>query len=113
MIVGKLSDEETAEMLLNMQLAAPEDSILVQLLSRWAQRGRKGSADQVCALLPWLMQGFCPSPVETPLPVSAAEVLSLECSLNCRAHHSLSTCYALSFLNIILPFFALMCCFCL
>lgn len=31
-------------MLQNMQLAAPEvDSVLVQLLSRWAERGRDGS----------------------------------------------------------------------
>ena len=31
-------------MVLNMQLAAPEvDSVLVQLLSRWAERGRDGS----------------------------------------------------------------------
>ncbi len=39
-------------MLLNMQLAAPEvDSVLVQLLSRWAERGRDGSPrSQVWAL---------------------------------------------------------------
>ena len=41
---GKLNDEEAAEMLHNMQLAAPEvDSVLVQLLSRWAERGRDAS----------------------------------------------------------------------
>ena len=44
MCAGKLSDEAAAEMVQNMHLAAPEvDSILVQLLSRWAQRGRGGS----------------------------------------------------------------------
>ena len=44
MYAGKLSDEAAAEMVQNMHLAAPEvDSILVQLLSRWAQRGRGGS----------------------------------------------------------------------
>ncbi|DBB01633.1 hypothetical protein WJX77_010630 [Trebouxia sp. C0004] len=43
-VAGKLNDEEAAEMLQNMQLAAPEvDSVLVQLLSRWAERGRDGS----------------------------------------------------------------------
>ena len=41
---GNLNREEAEEMLLNMQLAASEvDSVLVQLLSKWAERGRDGS----------------------------------------------------------------------
>ena len=42
---GKLSDEDVHEMLSNMELAAPEDSALVQLLSRWAKRGRRPSPE--------------------------------------------------------------------
>lgn len=43
-VAGNLNDDEAEEMLLNMQLAASEvDSVLVQLLSKWAERGRDGS----------------------------------------------------------------------
>ena len=47
---GNLNDEEAAEMVQNMQLAASEmDTVLVQLLSTWAERGRDGSPrSQVC-----------------------------------------------------------------
>lgn len=49
-LVGNLSAVEAAEMVQNMQLAASEmDSVLVQLLSTWAERGRDGSPrSQVC-----------------------------------------------------------------
>ena len=49
-ITGNLNDEEAAEMVQNMQLAAPEvDSVLVELLSTWAERGRDASPrSQVC-----------------------------------------------------------------
>ena len=38
-------------MLANMKLAAPEDAALVQLLSRWAQRGRRSSPEPQVHLL--------------------------------------------------------------
>ena len=49
-LAGNLNDEEVAEMVQNMQLAASEmDSVLVQLLSTWAERGRDASPrSQVC-----------------------------------------------------------------
>lgn len=43
---GQLSEREAAMMLSNMRLAAPEvDSALVELLSRWAMRGRAASPE--------------------------------------------------------------------
>ncbi len=43
-------------MLQNMQLAAPEvDSVLVQLLSRWAERGRDGSPRSQVPVIPLLL----------------------------------------------------------
>jgi len=39
-------------MLSNMELAAPEDSALVQLLSRWAKRGRRPSPEPQVPPLP-------------------------------------------------------------
>ena len=52
LIAGKLNDEEAAEMVQNMQLAASEvDSVLVQLLSTWAERGRDGSPRSQVGLL--------------------------------------------------------------
>ena len=53
-IAGQLNDEEAAEMVNNMQLAAPEvDSVLVQLLSEWAERGRDGSPRSQVAFSDW------------------------------------------------------------
>lgn len=56
---GNLNDEEVAEMVQNMQLAASEmDSVLVQLLSTWAERGRDASPrSQVCHNLQALTSG--------------------------------------------------------
>ncbi len=55
-------------MLQNMQLAAPEvDSVLVQLLSRWAERGRDGSPrSQVPVILPLIP--IVPYSVEVVVP---------------------------------------------
>ena len=41
-----MSEKEASSMLFNMRLAAPEvDSTLVELLSRWALRGRHSSPE--------------------------------------------------------------------
>lgn len=60
---GNLNDEEVAEMVQNMQLAASEmDSVLVQLLSTWAERGRDGSPrSQVCPTLLLSLECMQPS----------------------------------------------------
>lgn len=44
-MAGKLNEEDVKEMLTNMKLAAPEDVALVELLSRWAKRGRRSSPE--------------------------------------------------------------------
>ena len=54
---GQLSDAESAELLRNMRLAAPEvDADLVELLARWTMRGRQpAERPQVCR-----QPGNCP-----------------------------------------------------
>ena len=56
-----MTEKEAASMLSNMRLAAPEmDSTLVELLSRWALRGRHGSPEPKVVRCP---VPFMPKPI--------------------------------------------------
>lgn len=45
-LMTKLSDSDAAKMMTSFKLGAPKgDATLVELLSRWAERGRGGSPD--------------------------------------------------------------------